>query len=112
MVSGKAIQALGKNLPHPLSHACAPVLGCWALPASPLPSGKDGAPHSFLAVYNPYCSPGGARQDMATRMDLAACGPARWYSDCPVCHNFYPQESQVVPVMQGSSMDLVGLRRV
>lgn len=112
MVSGKTIQALGKNQPHPLWRACAPMLGCWALPASPLPSGKDGALHSLLAVCNPYCSPGGAGQDTATRMDLAACGPVWWYSDCPVCHSFYPQGSQVVPAMQGISADLVGVWRI
>lgn len=74
MVSGESIQALARTQPHPLSHACGPVLGCWALPASPLPSGNDRAPRSLLAVYNPYCSPGDAGQDMAIRMDLAACG--------------------------------------
>lgn len=45
-------------------------------------------------------------------MDLAACGPVQWYSDCPVCHSFYPQGSQVVPAMQGISVDLVDVRRV
>lgn len=85
MVSGKSIQALAKNQPQLLPHACGPVLGCWALPASPLPSGNDRAPRSLLAVYNPFCSPGDAGQDMAIRMDLVACGPAWWYSGCPVC---------------------------
>lgn len=49
----KPFKRWAKNQPHPLWHACAPMLGCWALPASPLPSGKDGAPHSQLAVCNP-----------------------------------------------------------
>lgn len=114
MVLGKIFQVLGKNWPHPLSHACAPVcaLGCWALPASLLPSLKERALRSLLAVHNPYHSPGSTGQDMATRMDLAVCGPQGWYSECLICHNFHLQGSQVVPTVPSSSTDFVGLWRV
>lgn len=105
---------LSKNCPHPLLHACAPVcaLGCWALPASLLPSLKERALSSLLALHNPFCSPGGTGRDMATRMGLAVYGPQWWYSEHPICHNFPLQGSQVVPTVPGSSTDCVGLWRV
>lgn len=70
MILGKITQMLDKNWLNALSHACAPIcaLDCWALPASLLPSLKERALSSLLAVCNPFCSPGGAGQDMATRM--------------------------------------------
>lgn len=104
MVLGKIIQVLGKNWPHPLSHACASVcaLGCLSLQASLLPSLKERALSSLLAVYNPYCSPGGTAQDMATRMGLAVYGAQWWYSECPICHNFHLQGSLLCPQCQAA----------
>lgn len=105
---------LGKNWPRPLSHACAPVcaLGCWALPASLLPSLKERALSSLLAVRNPYCSPGRTGQEMAAKMGLAVYDPQWWYSECPICHNFHLHGSHGVPTVPGSSTAFVGLWRV